>query len=58
MPVQVSALLDGLDSSQTATGWAKKAASYKRKAIPYLTKGLLIYISKLAFAATATASGL
>jgi hypothetical protein len=43
---QVSALLAELDSSQAATGWAKKAASYKRKVISYLTKGLLIYISK------------
>jgi hypothetical protein len=43
---QVSALLAGLDSGQAATpGWAKKAASYKRKVIPYLTEGLLIYIS-------------
>ena len=52
---QVSTLLAELDSSQTATEWAKKAASYKRKVIPYLTKGLLIYISELT-STTGTAS--
>jgi hypothetical protein len=52
---QVSTLLAELDSSQTATGWAKKAASYKRKVTPYLTEGLLIYISKLT-STTATAN--
>jgi hypothetical protein len=52
---QVSALLAELDSSQTATGRAKKAASYKRKVIPYLTKGFLLYISRLT-STTATAS--
>jgi hypothetical protein len=43
---QVSTLLAELDSNQAATGWAKKAASYKKKVIPYLTGGLLIYISE------------
>jgi hypothetical protein len=42
----VSTLLAELDSNQAATGWAKKAASYKKKVIPYLTEGLLIYISE------------
>jgi hypothetical protein len=52
---QVSTLHAELDSGQAATGWAKKAASYKRKTIPYLTKGLLIYISEPA-STTGTAS--
>jgi hypothetical protein len=52
---QVSTLLAELDSGQAATEWAKKAAGYKRKVIPYLTEGLLIYISELA-ATTGTAS--
>ena len=46
MLAQVSTLLAELDSNQAATGWAKKAASYKKKVIPYLTEGLLIYISE------------
>jgi hypothetical protein len=33
---QVSTLLAELDSGQAATGWAKKAASHKKKVIPYL----------------------
>jgi hypothetical protein len=55
---QVSALLADLDSGQAAREWAKKAASYKKKVIPYLTKGLLIYISEpTSTTGTASAEG-